>query len=152
MCVSGEVCKNLRFSLGPITGEVLQHLSCCSRDTAAEVRAAAVLVLTLTLQGLGRDAVTVLQSELRDVYRELKLLAATEREEVVRAHISLALQELTTSSDSSSPPTPASIRRLSCSISTIELYPYIVFGYVTIPLASPTNIYVMLLTSPGCDV
>ena len=94
MCVSGEVCKNLRFSLGPITGEVLQHLSCCSRDTAAEVRAAAVLVLTLTLQGLGRDAVTVLQSELRDVYRELKLLAATEREEVVRAHISLALQEI----------------------------------------------------------
>ena len=94
LCVSGEVCKNLRFSLGPITGEVLQHLSCCSRDTAAEVRAAAVLVLTLTLQGLGRDAVTVLQSELRDVYRELKLLAATEREEVVRAHISLALQEI----------------------------------------------------------
>ena len=94
MCISGEVCKNLRFSLGSITGEVLQHLSCCSRDTAAEVRAAAVLVLTLTLQGLGRDAVTVLQSELRDVYRELKLLAATEREEVVRAHISLALQEI----------------------------------------------------------
>merc|ERR1740116_243405 len=30
----GEVVKNLRFSLGPITGEVLQHLSACSRDGA----------------------------------------------------------------------------------------------------------------------
>ena len=48
---AGEVLKNLRFSLGPITGEVLQHLSACSRDIAAEVRAAAVMVLTMMLQG-----------------------------------------------------------------------------------------------------
>ena len=67
LCISGEVCKNLWFSLGPITGELLPHLSCCSRNTAAEVWAAVA---------------------------ELKLLAATEREEVVRAHISLALQEI----------------------------------------------------------
>ena len=64
LCISGEVCKNLRYSLGPITGELLQHLSCCSRDTAAEVRAAA--------------------GAYAEVYRELKLLAATEREEVLR--------------------------------------------------------------------
>ena len=152
LCISGEVCKNLWFSLGPITGELLPHLSCCSRNTAAEVWAAVVLMLTLTLQGLGRDAVTVLQTELRDVYRELKLLAATEREEVVRAHISLALQELTTSSDSSSPPTPASIRRLLCSTSSIESYPYIVFCYVPNLFACSTNNVTPLHASPGCDV
>ena len=28
----GEVCSNLRFSLGSITGELLLHLSACSRD------------------------------------------------------------------------------------------------------------------------
>ena len=90
----GEVCSNLRFSLGSITGELLLHLSACSRDVAAEVRAAAVMVLTMTLQSLGWDVFTVLQGTVRDVYRELKLLAQTETEDMVRAHVSLALQEI----------------------------------------------------------
>lgn len=90
----GEVCKNLRFSLGNIAGEVLQHLSACSRDVAAEVRAAAVMVLTMILQGLGRDTFEVLQGTLRDVYRELKMLANTEKEDVVLGQISLALEEI----------------------------------------------------------
>merc|ERR1719270_1496875 len=90
----GEVCKNLRFSLGAITGEVLQHLSACSRDVSGEVRAAAVMVLTMMLQGLGRDVVTVLQGTIRDIYRELKLLSNMEKEDVVLAHVSLALQEI----------------------------------------------------------
>lgn len=90
----GEVVKNLRFSLGPITGEVLQHLSACSRDIAAEVRAAAVMVLTMMLQGLGRDVFSVLQGTIRDVYRELKMVAATEKEDMVLAHVSLALEEI----------------------------------------------------------
>ena len=90
----GEVCSLLRFSLGPVTGELLLHLSACSRDVATEVRAAAVMVLTMTLQGLGRDVFSVLQGTLRDVYRELKLLAQTEKEDVVLSHVSLALQEI----------------------------------------------------------
>ena len=140
--ISGEVVKNLRFSLGPITGEVLRHLSACSRDIAAEVRAAAVMVLTMMLQvkrkaqsfhcqapvqvhfkpslfkdglgadvilgfqinylllyasylqGLGRDVFSVLQGTIRDVYRELKMVAATEKEDMVLAHVSLALEEI----------------------------------------------------------
>merc|ERR1712029_659072 len=90
----GEVCKNLRFSLGPITGEVLQHLSACSRDVSAEVRAAAVMVLTMILQGLGRDMFNVLQGTIRDIYRDLKMLAATEKDDVVLGQISLALEEI----------------------------------------------------------
>ena len=52
------------------------------------------MVLTMTLQGLGRDVFSVLQGTLRDVYRELKLLAQIEKEDVVLSHVSLALQEI----------------------------------------------------------
>ena len=90
----GEVCTNLRFSLGSITGELLQHLSACSRDREPQVRAAAVMVLTMTLQGLGTEVFTVLQGTVREIYRELKFLAQTEKEDVVLAHVSLALKEI----------------------------------------------------------
>jgi len=90
----GEVCKNLRFSLGGIAGEVLQHLAACSKDVAAEVRAAAVMVLTMILQGLGRDSFSVLQGTLRDIYRELKMLASTEKEDMVLSQVSLAVEEI----------------------------------------------------------
>ena len=88
-------------------------MSACSRDIAAEVRAAAVMVITMMLQvrmirilmiipnidapclqGLGRDVFSVLQGTIRDVYRELKMVAATEKEDMVLAHVSLALEEI----------------------------------------------------------
>ena len=90
----GEVCSHLRFSLGSITGELLQHLSACSRDREPQVRAAAVMVLTMMLQGLGTEVFTVLQGTVREIYRELKLLAQTEKEDMVLAHVSLALKEI----------------------------------------------------------
>ena len=46
------------------------------------------------LQGLGRDVFSVLQGTIRDVYRELKMVAATEKEDMVLAHVSLALEEI----------------------------------------------------------
>ena len=52
------------------------------------------MVLTMTLQGLGTEGFTVLQGTVRELYRELKLLAQTEKEDVVLAHVSLALQEV----------------------------------------------------------
>ena len=94
--VVGEVCKNLRFSLGNIAGEVLNHLSVCSRDVAPEVRGAAVMVLTMILQGLGRDTFTVLQGTLRDIYVELKKLSNIEKEDLVLGQVSLALEEIDT--------------------------------------------------------
>ena len=70
-------------------------MSHCSRDVSGEVRAAAVMVLTMMLQGLGRDVVTApLQGTIRDIYRDLKLLSNMEKEDVVLAHVSLALQEI----------------------------------------------------------
>jgi len=90
----GEICKLLRFSLGNISGEVLLHLSSCSKDEDPGVRAAAVLVLTMILQGLGRDSFRVLQHSLRDIYRGLKLLNNVEKEETVLCHVGLALAEI----------------------------------------------------------
>jgi len=90
----GEVVKNLRFSLGSVTGETLGYLAACSRDQDPGVRAAAVMVLTMVLQGLGRDAFTVLDSCLRDIYRELKLLCSSEKDETVRVHLGMALDEV----------------------------------------------------------
>jgi len=90
----GEVAKNLHFSLGGVEGELLMHLANSSRDVDVGVRAAAALVLTMTLQGLGRDAFRVLESCLRDIYRELKLLSAHEKEETVQIHLNLALDEI----------------------------------------------------------
>merc|ERR1711936_444022 len=48
----GEICKLLRFSLGNMTAELLNHLATCARDQEPQVRAAAVMVLTMVLQGL----------------------------------------------------------------------------------------------------
>ena len=48
----------------------------------------------MTLQGLGTDVFSVLQGTVRDLYRELKLLAQTEKEDMVLAHVSLALKEI----------------------------------------------------------
>ena len=65
----GEACRNLRFSLGPVTGELLVYLEASSRDTSVQVRRAAALVLHMLLEGLGRDVFTVLESGIRDIHR-----------------------------------------------------------------------------------
>merc|ERR1712241_1079708 len=56
----GEICQLLRFSLGNMAAELLNHLAACARDQESQVRAAAVMVLTMVLQGLGRDTLKVL--------------------------------------------------------------------------------------------
>ncbi|XP_013416415.1 transport and Golgi organization protein 6 homolog [Lingula anatina] len=93
----GEVCKLLRFSLGPVTQEVL---ACCSSlaktDNHVEVRRAAVQLITLLLQGLGEDALKVLESELRDIYRLLKHVMTVETDDVIKLHAQMASEELET--------------------------------------------------------
>jgi len=90
----GEVCRNLRWSVGPVAGELLMYLEASARDTAEEVRRAAAMVLTMVLQGLGRDAFTVLEHYLRDIHRSLRLRLGVEKDEVTLTHINLALDEI----------------------------------------------------------
>ena len=65
----GEVCKNLKFSLGEIIHEIFGALhEIIQFDKAVEVRRAGVYVVKLLLEGLGDDALVVLQVKLRGNY------------------------------------------------------------------------------------
>ncbi|XP_074646792.1 transport and Golgi organization protein 6 homolog [Tubulanus polymorphus] len=96
-CLSnlGEVCLLLRYSLGNIIQEVF---SCCSSllksDESVTVRQSAAFLITQLLRGVGKDAMKILDSILRELYRLLKLIATTEKEETVLIHVGLALEEL----------------------------------------------------------
>ncbi|XP_038077559.1 transport and Golgi organization protein 6 homolog [Patiria miniata] len=90
-----DVCKLLRFSLGPNLHEVLNCLMTILRsDPELQVRRACVLVLTLLLRGLGKDAITVLEGVMKDIYRSLKLALSVETDDVIRLHCQLALEEI----------------------------------------------------------
>jgi len=108
----GEICKLLRFSLGNMTAELLNHLAACARDQEVEVRAAAVMVLTMVLQGLGRDTLKVLHHHLRDIYRALKVLNGVEKEETVLCHVGLALEEIDNIMRSLLTPDPAMEKKI----------------------------------------
>ncbi|CAL4096467.1 unnamed protein product, partial [Meganyctiphanes norvegica] len=57
----GEVCKFLKFSLGPLVQEILVMLhGIVGHDPQAEVRRAAVLLVTLLFQGLGKNTFQVI--------------------------------------------------------------------------------------------
>ncbi|CAC5398768.1 unnamed protein product [Mytilus coruscus] len=91
----GEMCKVVRFSLGNVIREIFE---CCQSllktDDSPEVRKAAAMLTTMLLQGLGKDMLQVLESVLRDLYHLLKLTLKTEKEEKVKDHILLSLNEL----------------------------------------------------------
>lgn len=91
----GEACKLLHFSLGNVIHEIV---SCCSSmaksDPSVEVRAAAVLLITQLLQGLGKDALHVLEFVMKDLYQLLKSIMIVEKEDQVKLHANLALNEL----------------------------------------------------------
>ncbi|XP_015600322.1 transport and Golgi organization protein 6 homolog [Cephus cinctus] len=91
----GELCKVLGFRLGNIIVEVLYCIGCIIKtDKALECRRAGVLVATLLLRGLGKDALRSLGSDLVTVYRGLIHLRDTDDDPVLRLHAQLALEEL----------------------------------------------------------
>ncbi|KAJ8042495.1 Transport and Golgi organization protein 6-like [Holothuria leucospilota] len=91
----GEICQLLKFSVSGSIQEIFNCLtSILQSDTEIAVRRACVLVISLLLRGLGTNALEVLENEMRDLYRLLKLLIAREKDDVVLLHIQLALEEL----------------------------------------------------------
>jgi len=90
----GEVCRNIKFSLGPIAGELMMHLESSARDKCVEVRRAAAMVLTMVLEGLGSDAFSILEQYLRDIHRSLRLRLNTENDDVTLVHVNLALDQI----------------------------------------------------------
>ena len=91
----GEICKNLKYSLGNVVQEIFQGLHYILQfDKAIEVRRAGVLVLKLMLEGLGDDAFEVLQSLIRDIWKTLILLKKNEMDEIMQVHIDQAIEEI----------------------------------------------------------
>uniref|UniRef100_UPI00398ECC6D transport and Golgi organization protein 6 homolog n=1 Tax=Pristiophorus japonicus TaxID=55135 RepID=UPI00398ECC6D len=91
----GELCQCLDFALGSVIHEVMACLAAIVKtEPEAEVRRAAVHVITLLLRGLGQKAVQVLGDVLRDLYRLLKYVSQTDEDEVAVLHAQLALEEL----------------------------------------------------------
>lgn len=91
----GEICKCLQFSLSTYICEIFTCLnSCVKYDDSVEVRRAAVLVITLLLRGLGNNAFQVVGDTLKDLYRILKHVYIVDKDDVVKVHVQLALEEL----------------------------------------------------------
>ncbi|KAJ7372782.1 Transport and Golgi organization protein 6 [Desmophyllum pertusum] len=91
----GDVCQLLRFSLGVVVNEIFSCVSAILKtDKSAEVRRAAVLVLTLLLRGLGKSIMEVLSSTLKQLYQLLKIVESTDADHVTRLHAQVALGEL----------------------------------------------------------
>ncbi|XP_078066581.1 transport and Golgi organization protein 6 homolog isoform X2 [Mustelus asterias] len=91
----GELCQCLDFALGSVVHEVTACLAAIVKtEREAEVRRAAVHVITLLLRGLGEKALQVLSDVLRDLYRLLKYVIQTDDDELVVLHAQLTLQEM----------------------------------------------------------
>ncbi|XP_042707982.2 transport and Golgi organization protein 6 homolog isoform X3 [Chrysemys picta bellii] len=91
----GELCQRLHFQLGSVVQEVTSCLTAVVKtDSEAEVRRAAVHVVVVLLRGLSEKATEVLRDVLRDLYRLLKSVVVSDRDEVTVLHAQLALEEL----------------------------------------------------------
>ena len=91
----GEICKNLRFSLGGIANEIFQALhQVIQFDKDVQVRRAGIFVVKLLLEGLGQDAFGVLQEVIRDIWRTLIAQRNSEADEIMQVHIHQAIEEI----------------------------------------------------------
>ncbi len=63
-------------------------------DKAIEARRGAVVVLKLMLEGLGNDALRVLQTLIRDIWRTLIAQRNSEPDEIMQVHIADAIESI----------------------------------------------------------
>ncbi|KAG7263693.1 hypothetical protein CRUP_007761 [Coryphaenoides rupestris] len=91
----GELSHRLDYALGPLALELSSCLSALIKtEKEAEVRRAAVHVITLLLRGLSDKTTQVLGDVLLDLYRALKWAARSDPDQVTVLHAQLALEEL----------------------------------------------------------
>ncbi|XP_055790317.1 transport and Golgi organization protein 6 homolog [Salvelinus fontinalis] len=96
-CLSnlGELCQRLNYALGPWAQELSTCLTALIKtEKEAEVRRAAVHVISLLLRGLSDKATEVLSDVLLDLYRALKWVVRSDTDDVTVLHAQLALEDL----------------------------------------------------------
>ncbi|XP_054714685.1 transport and Golgi organization protein 6 homolog [Uloborus diversus] len=92
----GEACFHLKFN---IEGHWLQEILVCVQsllitDRDLEVRRCAVMVIYLLLRGVGKDILQVLESNIKGIYMQLKVIYCTADDDVLRLHSQMALEEI----------------------------------------------------------
>uniref|UniRef100_A0A8D0AU79 Transport and golgi organization 6 homolog n=1 Tax=Sander lucioperca TaxID=283035 RepID=A0A8D0AU79_SANLU len=91
----GELCQRLDYALGTVAQELSSCLTALIKtEKEAEVRRAAVHVITLLLRGLSEKTTQVLSDVLLDLYRALKWVVRSDPDDVAVLHAQLALEEL----------------------------------------------------------
>lgn len=91
----GELCQRLDYALGPLAQELSSCLTALIKtEKEAEVRRAAVHVITLLLRGLSDRTTQVLCDVLLDLYRALKWVVRSDPDDVAVLHAQLTLEEL----------------------------------------------------------
>ncbi|XP_037622900.1 transport and Golgi organization protein 6 homolog [Sebastes umbrosus] len=91
----GELCQRLYYALGTLAQELSSCLTALIKtEKEAEVRRAAVHVITLLLRGLSDKTTQVLSDVLLDLYRALKWVVRSDPDGVAVLHAQLALEEL----------------------------------------------------------
>ncbi|XP_058501657.1 transport and Golgi organization protein 6 homolog isoform X3 [Solea solea] len=91
----GELCQKLDYAVGPLAPELSSCLTALIKtEKEAEVRRAAVHVITLLLRGLSNKTTQVLCDVLSDLYRALKWVVRSDPDDIAVLHAQLALQEL----------------------------------------------------------
>ncbi|XP_044728983.1 transport and Golgi organization protein 6 homolog [Chrysoperla carnea] len=94
----GQICEVLGYKLGNATIEILHCLdSIIETDKAIEARRAAVMVMYQLLKGFGPDTIVCLKEALLPIYRKLKDIYIHEKDDTMRLHAQLALEELNNS-------------------------------------------------------
>uniref|UniRef100_A0A3B4BMR7 Uncharacterized protein n=1 Tax=Periophthalmus magnuspinnatus TaxID=409849 RepID=A0A3B4BMR7_9GOBI len=91
----GELCERLDYALGPLAQELSTCLTALIKtEKEAEVRRAAVHVITQLLKGLSDKTTQVLADVLLDLYRALKWVVRSDPDNVAVLHAQIALEEL----------------------------------------------------------
>nr|XP_040017789.1 transport and Golgi organization protein 6 homolog [Gasterosteus aculeatus aculeatus] len=91
----GELCPRLDYTLGTLAQELCSCLTALIKtEKEAEVRRAAVHVITLLLRGLSDKTTEVLSDVLLDLYRALKWVVRSDPDDVAVLHAQLALEEM----------------------------------------------------------
>eukprot|EP00743_Colponemidia_sp_Colp-15_P008363 GILK01009084.1.p1 GENE.GILK01009084.1~~GILK01009084.1.p1 ORF type:complete len:739 (-),score=129.81 GILK01009084.1:39-2255(-) len=91
----GELGHMLGHALHPYVHDIVYTVySMLLSESEPEVRRGCLFVLSWSLEGLNQKSLTVLEKELKDIYRMLKLVVDADRDELTLFHARVALGSL----------------------------------------------------------
>ncbi|CAG9826015.1 unnamed protein product [Diabrotica balteata] len=91
----GEICQILGYKLGSMFSEVLSCVhAVISTDKSPQARRAAVTVIRQLFVGLDQEIISFFKEDILPVYRTLKQIYSSDKDDVMRLQAQLALEQL----------------------------------------------------------